>query len=408
MEGLQEWWRRRITAVLWLMASAAAGSIPNDHVLIDMTQNNPGDAVAWQQTKYFDPRVLAKAGYTAQSSTGETSGTQAVDFHSTGFDFFPSGSPQRQWLDAYTAGIESMVRHAKASGLKAYFFVDLLVFPTFVVDHFKSEVAPKGTILWNNTTRYLLGVLVNETFSKFPGCDGFIVRTGETYVYDTPYHKGNSPSDGSVDRWVSFISALRSLVCEGHGRDLFIRTWDNWPSSSSYYLQLTNQIPTHRQLYFSIKYTAGDFLRNQPFNQQLGVGKHAQIVEVELQREYEGKGAYPNYVMDIAIDGPKEYELEGVAAARRNGSWSSPSCLSDLVGKDQIRGLWTWTRGGGWWGPYIHGNEMHIDLHFESLTRWWKSNFGPGRLSTDTALTEPQAFSQACSVVFAGCTTQNK
>ena len=35
-------------------------------------------------------------------------------------------------------------------------------------------------------------------------------------------------------------------------------------------------------------------LRSAGWNPTLGVGQHAQIVEVELQREYEGKGAYPN------------------------------------------------------------------------------------------------------------------
>jgi hypothetical protein len=43
------------------------------------------------------------------------------------------------------------------------------------------------------------------------------------------------------------------------------------------------------QLYFSIKHSSGDFTRPASWNPQLGVGKHAQIVEVELQREYEGK-----------------------------------------------------------------------------------------------------------------------
>jgi hypothetical protein len=62
--------------------------------------------------------------------------------------------------------------------------------------------------------------------------------------------------------------------------------------TASYYEQMTNQIPTHPQLYFSIKHSAGDFTRPAVWNPQLGTGKHAQIVEVELQREYEGKGAY--------------------------------------------------------------------------------------------------------------------
>ena len=66
-------------------------------------------------------------------------------------------------------------------------------------------------------------------------------------------------------------------------------------------------------------------------------------MEVELQREYEGKASYPNYVMSGVIDGFPEME-------QKMG-------LKDVVAKPQLRGLWTWTRGGGWWGPYIHGNE---------------------------------------------------
>ena len=31
------------------------------------------------------------------------------------------------------------------------------------------------------------------------------------------------------------------------------------------------------------------------FNPQLAIGKHAQVVEVECRRSYEGKGAYPDY-----------------------------------------------------------------------------------------------------------------
>ena len=72
-----------------------------------------------------------------------------------------------------------------------------------------------GRVQWNAATKQLLRVLVDETFARFPGCDGWIVRTGETYTYDTPFHVGNSPSDGSQQRWVDFITFLRSAVCVG-------------------------------------------------------------------------------------------------------------------------------------------------------------------------------------------------
>ena len=54
----------------------------------------------------------------------------------------------------------------------------------------------------NGRVAQLLRTLIDETFARFPDCDGWIVRTGETYTYDTPYHVGNSPSDKTMGRCV--------------------------------------------------------------------------------------------------------------------------------------------------------------------------------------------------------------
>eukprot|EP00038_Savillea_parva_P017329 m.19844 g.19844 ORF g.19844 m.19844 type:complete len:597 (+) comp3731_c0_seq1:39-1829(+) len=372
----------RITPVV---GSTANVSPQNAKVVIDMVQNNPGDPVAWQQSKYFDARNLGARGYTGQTTTGEMSGTQAVDFHTLGTDFFPTGSPQRRWLDAYARGVQGFVNRTKAAGLKSYFFVDLLVFPTPVIAAYKDEITdPKtGQLVWNNKTASLLATLVNETFDTFPQCDGWIVRTGETYTYDTPYHSGNTPNPSkSMDVWVSFIKELSRLVNVVHGKDLFFRGWDNWPSDASYYEQMTNQIPTHPQLYFSIKHSAADFVRPAAWNPQLGVGQHAQIVEVELQREYEGKQAYPNYVMSGVIDGFPEM--------------NPPIGLSSIIDNPVMCGLWTWTRGGGWWGPYIHGQEVWVDLHVRVLLDWWASK---------GSVKEPQVFASVVPDLIPGCNT---
>lgn len=195
-------------------------------------------------------------------------------------------------------------------------------------------------------------------------------------------------------------------MCIGHNKDLFFRSWDNWPSEAIYYQKMTDQITPHKQLYFSIKHSAGDFTRPAQWNSQLGVGKHAQIVEVELQREYEGKGSYPNYVMNGVIDGFPEM-------ATRIG-------LRDIVAKPQLKGLWTWTRGGGWWGPYIHGNEQWVDLHARVLAMWWNSQLhhiekgagGPlsasGSAEVDAVgMSEEEAFAAVCPGLLPGCTGSN-
>ena len=363
-------------------ASVSNDAIGNERVMIDMVQNNPGDAVAWQSSKYIDPFALVSLNYTGQVTTGELSGALAVDFSSTGMDIFPDGSASRAWLDAFSSSIARVASRAKEVSAKLYFFVDLLVFPVALLDAVPAMKGPGNKVAWNDVTKKYLSVMVNETFSKFgDAVDGWVVRTGETYVYDTPFHVGNSPSDSTIGRWVDFITTLREFVCVQNGKKLFMRAWDNWPSDAAYYLNMTSQIPPHDMLYFSVKHSAGDFTRPAQWNPTLGVGHHAQIVEVELQREYESKGAIPNYVMNGIIDGFSEMGANKVG-------------LSSIVNATQIRGLWTWTRGGGWWGPYIHGREIWIDLHARVLAKWWTEK---------GARSEDDVFRSVVPDIFQGC-----
>jgi len=128
-----------------------------------------------------------------------------------------------------------------------------------------------------------------------------------------------------------------------HDRQLFFRTWDIFPdklhASLPHYLEVTNQVEPHPKLAFSIKHTALDFWRHVKVNECLTHGRHPQIIEVQCQREYEGKGAYPNYVMDGVINGFEEN-------AKKIG-------LKDLLAHSKILGVYSWSRGGGWYGPYL-------------------------------------------------------
>ncbi len=70
----------------------------------------------------------------------------------------------------------------------------------------------------------------------------------------------------------------------------------------------------------------------------------------------------------------------------------------------QVKGLWTWTRGGGWWGPYIHGNELWVDLHAHVLATWWLANTNASATSHVTSpMTEQAAFTIACATLIPGC-----
>ena len=162
-----------ICASAIIFGSATPPTISNVPIVVDMVQNNPGDAVAWEQTKYFDPRELYKLNYTSQTTTGEMSGTQAVDFHTMSangkYDYFPSGSEQRAWLDAYKTGVHAFVDRAVDANIRPFFFVDLLVFPKEVLAVWTNATDPKtGTVLWNEAGKQLTRALVAETVAEFP------------------------------------------------------------------------------------------------------------------------------------------------------------------------------------------------------------------------------------------------
>jgi hypothetical protein len=149
-----------------------------------------------------------------------------------------------------------------------------------------------------------------------------------------------------------------------HGKCLIFRTWDIFADKlhavPEHYRDVADRVEPHPRLLFSIKHTALDFWRHVKVNECLGQGQHPQIVEVQCQREYEGKGAYPNYVMDGVINGFEEN-------ARKIG-------LADLLRNPQIQGIYSWSRGGGWYGPYLK-DELWCDLNAYVLAQFVKRHF---------------------------------
>ena len=264
------------------------------------------------------------------------------------------------------------------------------------MEHFRNEICDPETgriLLDRPKTLELHGVLFDELAARFPQVDGYIIRVGETYLFDTPHHTGNGPipqpgpawtgdylyaetlagrepdeprwTAAQVAAYVRLIRFLREEICVKHGKQVFFRTWDIFPdrlhARRDHYLAVTDQIEPHPKLAFSIKHTALDFWRQVKVNECLTRGRHPQIIEVQCQREYEGKGAYPNYVMDGVINGFEENE--------------KPVGLKDLFSHPKILGVYSWSRGGGWYGPYIK-DELWPDLNAFVLGQFAK---GPAR-----------------------------
>lgn len=334
--------------------------------LLDMVHHNPGEAPF--VTRFSDPRELAARGYTGQVHKHINA---VIRFDSLGYDLWPRGSEEERWLERFTEDRKREIQAAKAANLRVFYHIDLFLLPKKLVEREGDRILDtKGRIsLFKERTLELHRLLFEELFHRFPEVDGLIVRVGESYLFDTPYHIGNTavpmhdedlPREKQMEMFVALLRFLREEICIRHGRILIHRTWDyfgdRFHAAPDYYLSVTDRIEPHPNLIFSIKHIASDFFRWVRFNPCLGLGKHPQIVEVQCAREYEGKGAYPNY--------PAQGVLEGFPEL------SNPIGLREHAARSPLfQGLYTWSRGGGWFGPYLK-NEFWPALSLEILARW--------------------------------------
>jgi hypothetical protein len=356
------WFCKWMLAIVLTMPLLAKSQNKLPYVL-DMVHNNPGESLT--KTRYSDPTYLIAQGYTGQVMNDFTFVHAAITFD--GFDkrIFPAGSKEREWVLKAAERVKLNIKKAHAAGIKVYYFTDIIVLPKKLVELYHDEICDdKGKISFERPkTIEIHREMLREVFNTFPDIDGLVIRTGETYLNNVPYHTGNNPITNGVQSHIKLINLLRDEVCIKRNKMVFYRTWSfgGMHDDPNYYLDVTNSITPHPNLVFSIKHTKGDYHRTFDFNPTLAIGKHPQIVEVECQREYEGKGAFPDYIADGVINGFEEYK----ANAPQKGN----ACLNDIKSKEQFKGIWTWSRGGGWVGPYIT-NEFWCKLNAWVISHW--------------------------------------
>ena len=322
------------------------------NLVMDMVHDNPGEAPF--QTAFRKPEKLIEYGFNTQVYKYFDT---TVPFSTLEEDFFDTADAKKWLGDKQKEATEKMTA-AHEAGLLTMCHVDLFVLPKKLVEKYRNDLCDEnGRIsIFKEKTKEIHRVLFDELFAMYP-LDGLIIRVGETYLHDTPYHAGNGAvfygdTVKEKESFVELIRFLREELCEKRDKYLIFRTWDRYPdcfhANALYYLDITNRIDVHEKLIFSIKHTALDFWRRVKFNPCIGEGKHFQVVEVQCQREYEGKGAYPMYNMGGVIHSFSEMK--------------DPKGLKDFMGHPLMRGIYTWSRGGGWYGPYLQ-NEFWCDLN---------------------------------------------
>ena len=368
-------------AILFVITSCAVDNKPEKgpkmKYIMDMVYNNLG--LPPRVSDFNNPEYVKQMGFNGMTPHWYVQCGITYDKLEEGI--VPKGSEERQWIEDNAAELTKKIREAKAAGVKLYPFTDFLVVPKsvwqkygkeMVADEFKEQVESENyrkPDIRKEMTKKILRIQIAEIFETFPNLDGLMIRFGETYLHDTPYHLGNSPlrkGQNSIPDNVELLKILREEVCVKRNKTLFYRTWvhDIFQYEPATYLAVTNQIEPHPNLVFAVKHTHGDFLRTFKFNQTLAIGNHQQVVEVQCQREYEGKQAHPNYIAKSVIEGFEEYDY--LMKPEQTQS------LNDIKDSSQFAGVWTWSRGGGWLGPHLK-NEFWCEQNAYVMAKWAKN-----------------------------------
>jgi hypothetical protein len=326
------------------------GQLRPAQVLLDMVHNNPGETPFG--THYNDPPFLKNLGYQGKVYELFEGAQFGINWDSVDPDIFPAGSPARAWVDQKTAQLQKWYSAVKNAGLSVFCHTDMIVFPKGLVEKYK--LTHFGDVQ-NLDTQHFLRAAIQQMFSTFPQLDGLVIRIGETYLQGAPYHVGSiETKNDAAHTIIPLMQILREEVCEKLNKKVFFRAWLSFDTNEQTYLAVSNGIDPHANLAFVVKHCENDFQRGNPFSKVLGQGRQPQIVEVQCQREYEGKGSYPNYIAHGVIEGFEEHHGQSIRQ-----TWANPLII----------GMFTWSRGGGWAGPYIT-NELWCDVNAYVLSHW--------------------------------------
>lgn len=185
--------------------------------------------------------------------------------------------------------------------------------------------------------RRIFSRCLEQLFTDFPQIAGIVTRIGEAdgLDVDSPFKSRlwmTSPKQ--CNRWLKNILPL----CEQHHKLLIFRTW----SLGAYRIgDISWNADTEKTAFADIrssafvvsrKFGGADFFRYLPLNERIATSEHAQIIELQARREYEGFGVFPAFV-------GRQYE----------------EYRDQLATSTNLRGILVWCQTGGW-------------SHFDQLT----------------------------------------
>ena len=229
------------------------------------------------------------------------------------------------------------------------------VFLTSDIQFYTQEIEEKFSLEKpnENLTQFDRSVF-DEILTEFPEIDGVILRVGEGgKAYNTSQYKSKILFK-APEELNSFLKSILPIF-ETKKKKLILRTWTIWAwnigdlvINPETYEKVFKDIRSESMI-ASIKITPWDFFDFPDFNPTIWVWNIPQIVEIQVRREYEWWGDFPNYM-------GQEYIKD----------------IQFLQNKKNVIWVWNWNQTGGWgWGHNIIFNfwfNLWNEINFWSIS----------------------------------------
>ena len=290
-------------------------------------------------SRWRDPRHLADNGFTDMVVADQLSGCLSLVMKNA----------DEEVTDPSLEALGEAVRAAVNSGVRPWLMEDLFTLSNDTErDH---NGCPHDDNLWQEISENL-----HSIFEKFPDLEGIIFRFGESFETHqwanrvSPFECGCElcSAQGKIGAINRMVSELEEIVCNGLGMRCMLRMWDLGDDGihadseqQSAALASWNDNP---RLVVSVKHSATDYWRHQPWNESIQLDGPPRIIEFQCEREYEFLGLVPNYLGRHFAEGFPEIDppnSAGLANCRpenwagsyiipRGGGWSAEHATDDF------------------------------------------------------------------------------
>ena len=311
--------------------------------------------------------------------------------------FLQKGDPGYKQALEKRSHLKEYLSISDTMGLDTIAYGDEFQFPMELVlsKHYRPQITEKGFSIGELESEWGMGrifcfakprlwelyrIKYRSFLRDFPSIDYYQLRLGENttfgrkkgYAGSGVYSIGGAPYCPDCrhityeERIARTIRETHRLVASEAGKRYIHRTWDTrydaFNNNPEVFTDIVRRLDDTRGLYFSTKYTFGDFWEYFDYNPTLSAAPHVpRIVEFQCTREYEGKGAFPNFLG------------EEFAAVH---TWLREK-------KIPVKGVSIWHHGGGTGGPYPELDLWNQANIYASARLAWEPGNPPEKIAHD-------------------------